>query len=71
MVTEDGTIQLMDVGVLSESNIILKPASQLKNHYLAPEQLQIIKSKNLKKQYNLYKAEVYSMGMTMMHAATK
>jgi len=42
----------------------------MRNKYMAPEELKLIKAKNLKATYDESKADVYSLGMTMLHAAS-
>lgn len=69
VVTDDGSIKLIDVSVFSKGTYLDQATASMKNSYLSPEELSMIKTKS-KGKYNIYKAEVYSLGMTLLHTAS-
>ena len=68
--TQTGELKLWDNAVVSQHHNSLVKALSNRNHcYLSPIQMEGYQSRNMKIQYDHFKSDVFSLGMTMLHAA--
>lgn len=63
----NGQLRVYDNSIVSQhSNALTKVNSNQDASYLSPEQIEMIKSKNFKKSYDVFKSDIFSLAMTVL-----
>lgn len=71
MLSDDGYVKVPDNGLLTTMrNNYVKTLSQECRAYLSPELLRALARRDSKPKYNVFKADVFSLGMTLLYAST-
>lgn len=71
MLSDDGYVKLPDNGILSAiKNNYFKTLSGECRGYLSPELMRFFSKRDPSPKYNVYKADVFSLGITLLYAST-
>lgn len=70
MLTDDGYLKIPDNGILTpiKNNYFKALAGECRS-YLSPELMRAYSRKDASPKYNVYKSDVFSLGMTLLYAS--